>query len=66
MWKIVYEYVDYTPGRLIGAMSCPVGVVGGNKKAPGKFGDGRAAFANKHTLYGHLEIQEVHTALSCV
>jgi len=30
-------------GRLIGAISCPVGVDGGNRNAPGNCGEGMAA-----------------------
>ena len=30
----------HTPGRLIGAISCPVGIDGGNRNAPGNCGEG--------------------------
>ena len=32
----------HTPGRLIGAISCPVGVDGGKRKVPGNCGEGMA------------------------
>ena len=36
------EKYDTVPGRCIGAMSWPVGVLGGNMKVPGILGEGSA------------------------
>ena len=47
-----------SPGRLIGAMSCPVGVVGGNRKAPGKFGEGRAVYKQENNLRLGIKIMK--------
>ena len=37
-----YTCHTHTPGRLIGAISCPVGVDGGKRKVPGNCGEGMA------------------------
>ena len=44
-WKAptyAHAHLSHTPGRLIGAISCPVGVDGGKRKVPGNCGEGMA------------------------